>query len=145
MRRDGHECARLWRRTLVRYLAVLVGLTCVVVQFSTALHMLLVEHVSCAEHGGWVHADEEHAAGHEGAHDEVVPDSPALAASDAAGEHRHEHCLLCPERRKLALPAPVPDLHLPAGHDREATLVGQAASTPPASIHAYAPKTSPPA
>lgn len=145
MRRHAPTLTLERRRILLRHLTVWVGLLCLFGQFSSALHMVLVEHVRCAEHGELVHVDGDQHADHDGtAHRERSPGGPAISSSSTDSDHGHDHCLICSERRKLALlPAAVPELRAPEGGDALLALCPDASIHTPR-IYSYAPKTSPP-
>lgn len=137
--------ARQRRRAWFRHLSVWVGLLCLLGQVSSSLHMLLVRHVRCAEHGELVHAEEHQNGAHAAVHAAGVPGGPSLRASEGDGDHGHDHCLVWSDRRKLALlPAAIPAPRVPIEGEAPFSL------RPVASVHrlrlyAYAPKTSPPA
>jgi hypothetical protein len=120
---------------------VLLGILCVFSQLSSVVHWALVEHVRCAEHGDWVHADGEH-----GGADLATPAAPqvSLVSSEAGDEHAHDHCQFLSERRELTLASVAfgtlqapSSLAPPAG-----TLAAEASA--PGAIYELAPKTSPP-
>lgn len=95
-------------RALARPLTVVAALLCLGAQLSPALHMLLVEHVRCAQHGEWVHASHDPAVGEDQAglrgghssHSELSAASEGGTSHLAelrpgAEERAHEHCLTC--------------------------------------------------
>jgi hypothetical protein len=132
------------RHTLLRRLTVWVGLLCLSAQFASALHMLLVEHVRCAEHGELVHANGDKHEDHGSVSRDVSSSGPTIGVSSRHADHGHDHCLTCSERRKLALlPPMIPELRAP--EDRFAVLApGWDAPFPSLRIYSLAPKTSPP-
>jgi hypothetical protein len=137
----GPPRAPAWRRTIVRYLTVWMGLLCLGAQFSTIFHALLVEHRRCAQHGEWVHVDGEHAEGHVDARGEPPSDDSVFSAPGA----EDDHCLICSELRKVALlPPSIPELRAPP-LDAEATPSGRKSPLHSARVYSFAPKTSPPA
>jgi hypothetical protein len=130
------------RRRLLAPVTVLLGVLCVFSQLSSVVHWALVEHVRCAEHGDWVHADEEHAGA-----DLATPAARqvSLVASEALDEHAHDHCEFLSERHELTLaPAAFGLLQAPAAL---ASSPGASAAEASGSgaLYALAPKTSPPA
>lgn len=134
------------RGILARLFAACVGVLCLLAQFSAALHLVLVEHAHCAQHGEWVHVDGEH-GGHaahavEAARSEV-PSQAVTGAADEQG-HDHDHCLVGSERRKLAL-LPTSQLELgPPDDAGEMAYLARTPSTPSTHVYSFAPKTSPP-
>ena len=134
------------RQALLRRLTVwVVGFVCLSAQFTAALHMVLVEHVRCAEHGELVHVDGDQHADHARADQRGVSSGgPTISSSSGDGDHGHDHCLICSERRKLALlPTTIPELRAPEGGDVLLALCPDASLYTPR-IYSYAPKTSPP-
>jgi hypothetical protein len=133
------------RQALLRRLTVWDGLLCLSAQFASALHMVLVEHVRCAEHGELVHADGEHDADHAGADQrDVSSDGPTISSSSGDADHGHDHCLICSERRKLTLlPTAIPELLAPEVSNLLLALCPDA-SLYTSRVYSYAPKTSPP-
>lgn len=77
----------------VRYLVGLVATFCLLGQFSSLAHNLLVQHATCAEHGEIVHTGATSAP--EGAATEVAADPTVgdSGASEPAEGHGHDHCL----------------------------------------------------
>lgn len=144
MRRQSPTLAATRRQALLRHLTVWVGLLCLSAQFSSVLHMLLVEHVRCAEHGELAHAGGDEHDDHGRALREASSSGPAISSSSSQGDHGHDHCLTCSERRKLAILPPA-SLELRAPERDGALLAfGRDASVHPVSVCSYAPKTSPP-
>jgi hypothetical protein len=132
-------------RTLIRQLGAWVGLLSIVAQLSSSFHLLLVEHVRCAEHGDWVHADGEHADGLATERSQSSAHELQLAASNGESGHEHDHCVVCAERRRLApLPPGTSELRAP---DRaaEAPHPHVRVFSRTTRLYAMAPKTSPPA
>jgi hypothetical protein len=127
----------------VRLVAVFAALACCVAQLSAFVHLALVRHAACPEHGEWVHVDgppQLHAA-HE---TKPTTDGPALDALDEA--HGHDHCLIALSGRERTTLAATQQLPRPPS-DR----VVAAPRGPPANrLHAslaplhFAPKNSPP-
>jgi hypothetical protein len=110
---------------------------------------LLVEHVRCAEHGEWVHADGDEA---DGAHSDTHVAQARIDGADTvcagggkdAPDHDHDHCWVSPERHDLA-PAPpsLTEVRAPQG---PTPLDGPTFDDERASglVYSFAPKTSPP-
>jgi hypothetical protein len=147
MRQDPPERAFGQRGTLARLFAACVGVLCLVAQFSSTLHLLLVDHVHCAQHGEWVHVDGEH--GHHAAQpvEAVGAEAPSQAVTSVADErgHEHDHCLMGADRRKLAmLPISQPEVRAPDAADK-VVVARRSSSTPATHVYSFAPKTSPPA
>jgi len=105
------------------------------------LHLALVEHGRCAEHGEII---EGHGVAYGlGSH---APAAGLRVAPDDVATHEHEHCLFVVAQRSSARPdagaadaaaAPTPAAPLPLRHD-DAPATGRA-------LFGIAPKTSPPA
>jgi hypothetical protein len=111
-------------------------------QVASFAHLVLVRHVTCAEHGEMIEVGHGHAAVATAPHRRAV-----TAVSEAAGAeaHGHEHCLLTPMRRdRLAAGAPVAfdSVHI----DAYGTIgvVGTDEVAPPIALIVLAPKNSPP-
>lgn len=134
------------RGILARLFAACVGVLCLLAQFSAALHLVLVEHAHCAQHGEWVHVDGEHGGHAVHAVDAAHTGVSSQAVTGTADEqgHDHDHCLVGSERRKLALlPPPQPELRAPDGAEEPAHL-GRTVLAPSTHRYFFAPKTSPP-
>jgi len=119
------------------------ALVALLLQGSSAGHMLLVEHARCAEHGEWTHESGHHVQAPrlqaEGTALEGVPPTPH------ENEASHEHCTVATERRDgVAGQAFVPVDRSPVetqDPDRIAGALGLFDSTPRLRL---APKSSPP-
>lgn len=127
----------------LRLLAVLTALACGVAQLAGFVHLALVRHAACREHGEWIHVDAERAHSH--ASRDEAPAGPALDTREDA--HGHDHCLIALSGRDRALAAPL-DAAVPS----TARLASVAPRGPPPSPAAcaidplrVAPKNSPPA
>jgi hypothetical protein len=128
----------------LRHLTVLVAVLCLVAQFSSALHLLVVSHVRCAEHGNWVDTGAEHAAEHVDATGVTPLDGAALVATGGVEDHEHEHCWMCSERRNgTRPPSPLAALFDPLGNG-VANSPGLSSSYHSTRTYLFAPKTSPP-
>lgn len=127
----------------MRRLAAFVGVMCLLAQFSTAFHLLLVSHVRCAEHAEWVTAEPGQAAAH--VHTQAETASNAVLGAPGDGEHHeHEHCVLCSERRNGALPGSSTAASTAAIDGGLVLRPGPTASSSSARLYLSAPKTSPP-
>jgi hypothetical protein len=125
-----------------RLLGSVVALTAMLGQVGSYAHLALTAHVTCAEHGELVEADQPGIAAatgapHREAHADVLPDSNG-------GAHGHDHCLLTPHRRdratKTSLRTVVATAQLPF-----VTRHIEANGPPPAiRLILLAPKNSPP-
>jgi hypothetical protein len=124
---------------------VVLAAICVVGQLSSVAHLVQVGHVTCAEHGELVHAEER------------APD-PALSspASDAAlpavapvsappPAHGHEHCLVAGLRRDSCVVQESEVAAVAAGERQVVRLEWAAARVAPFALFRLAPKNSPPA
>ena len=131
----------LLRRGSPRRLAA-VAVVCLLAQLAGVLHLLVVRHERCAEHGEVVHAGDE-ASAHDAA---VAGDARALAvrpAADDAEHDDHEHCQALSDRRAVGAPsAPaIAGADLTAG---DGTAVADAAPARAGVLYRLAPKLSPP-
>jgi hypothetical protein len=122
-----------------------VGLLCVFTQLSSAFHMVLVEHVRCAEHGEWVHVDDEHAGTHGSPHGVTAANSTAIAPPSSEDGHHHDHCLTCLERRKAVLVASAATELTTLSQNRDAPSIASESAIDDRPTYCFAPKTSPPA
>jgi hypothetical protein len=127
----------------MRLLSVSVGLLCLSLQLSTALHMVLVEHVRCAEHGEWVHAADAHDE-HADLHHDAASLEPGFVAADHPADDSHDHCPTCTERRKSSLQSVALVELVPAGLERSPDRIELRVSHHGARVFPFAPKTSPP-
>ena len=138
------------RQRWIKQLTLWVGLLCLTAHAASVAHILLVEHVHCAEHGEWVHAEEGHAHDHV-ASLEVTSSSksygPAIEPSPDEAQHGHDHedCHACSERREIS-GVKLATSHLSLGqHDIKLRIVGLNTPKAARAIHLSAPKASPPA
>lgn len=122
-----------------------LALLCLALQLSTALHMLVVKHGHCVEHGEWTHAGDEHAESHVDGHRPPPGESALSAASSGDGGHGHEHCLVCGTQRKSAIvPPSLATLQAWLGQRCEPARIRSDASFDATQVYSVAPKTSPP-
>lgn len=125
-----------------------VSIICLMSQFSLTTHMLLVEHVKCAEHGEWVHSTEHHqneVAQSHAAH-LASAEERAVLFTGAEADHQHDDCVLCSERSRLATPSTVCHL-LPRSAEpvHKLSVSGERAPFVDSRVvYDFAPKTSPP-
>ena len=122
-------------------LAVLVGLACLMSHLGGLLHLILVPHATCAEHGETSHLVPDttpHA-------DEARGDGWQLG-TDAQPEGEDDHCLTVALTRAEAASLHAPADAVPVVHAL-ARPVAVPAQQPacPLPLLAFAPKTSPPA
>jgi hypothetical protein len=118
---------------------------CILAQFSSLAHLLLVHHDRCAVHGELIHTADQHA---HAAADSLAGSGAASAFEAAPGSESvadDEHCTVLGHRREQVTPAVFATLvvHLAeAGQSAQAPCV----ALPARSIAGYliAPKTSPP-
>ena len=133
------------RRTWHRHLTVgAAALLCLLAQFSSILHMALVEHVRCAEHGELVHAHGDQHHDHGAVRDRQSSAVSAISSSSSDNGHGHDHCLVWTERRDPVL-APLTvtgTVDLVSGDALLAPSRG--ASVYGLRVYSLAPKTSPP-
>jgi hypothetical protein len=111
-------------------------------QLSSFAHLVLVRHVTCAEHGEMVEVGNEQDLVATTANEEAPA---AVAATSPADAHGHDHCLIVPMRREhaaLGTAGSFDSAHLDAygtiGHG------GDSLISPPIALILLAPKNSPP-
>lgn len=80
-----------YKRGLLRFALGLVASFIAAGYFASIVHMALVAHTACAEHGRLVHVQDVAPAS--GAVRHGAP-SPAASQSDALGSEEHDHCTL---------------------------------------------------
>ena len=124
-----------------RLFAAFGAYLCLATHLVGVLHVLVVRHATCPDHGEVVHGDEP-----------VVADTPTLpghVARDATrqlAEETDEHCLLMTTRRREVTAPPSGYqivLFTPATSTLEASPA--VAAAPAGALLRFAPKTSPPA
>jgi hypothetical protein len=137
------------RRSSIATLLVAIGL--VGAQVVGLLHLVLVEHERCAEHGEMIEVRGEvqiHAHAQR-------PASPALAGARAAAvtaaetgspAHDHEHCLVLLGRRTSGPPAPAAAIVASVGTSPIVVVSSSCVAAPRGPpLYRLAPKSSPPA
>jgi hypothetical protein len=130
------------RNRATRHFAAVLTVLALAGQVSSFAHLVLVRHVTCAEHGDMIEVGRERAivaTAYRQAPTEVV------GAASRADTHGHEHCLIAPMRRdRLAAgtPASFDSAHV----DAYGTIgvVGDDGVAPPIAPIVLAPKNSPP-
>jgi hypothetical protein len=115
-----------------------LGSLCLLAQFAVTLHMVIVAHVRCEEHGNWTHADVHAVDARDQASD--VASANGLEGFD---EHAHDHCLLITEQCR-ALPLATGDAAAYGQREGPVELLGAASARRDRAVCSYAPKTSPP-
>lgn len=116
---------------------------CLMVQVVALLHLALVPHVRCPEHGEMTHA-------HVGSHSAVplrqaraVLDGVYLDARDSDGEDTHDHCDWCAERRDHRVQSTSEVAS--SRHELDVTACReQAVGARSIAVYRFAPKVSPP-
>lgn len=115
-----------------------------VAQAGSVLHLVLVQHVTCPEHGEWVHAESggvpaaltapaaEHSA-------------PAVEKSTAEEPHGHDHCSVTCTRRDEAVFTGHAVSTATCSALTEAPALSRAVFAPAIALLHLAPKASPPA
>ena len=111
-------------------------------QLSGFAHLVLVRHVTCAEHGDMIEVGRNRAIAAKAVHRQA-PVTFADASSEES--HGHEHCLIAPMRRDriaAGAPASLDQLHV----DAYCTIgrIANDEASPPIAIIVLAPKNSPP-
>ena len=135
------------RQLLLRVIAALALAVGVFVQFSSALHFVLVEHAICAEHGELVHESEPHDTGSHAERPLDVDEASVVASGSTDLQHGHEHCAGLGTLRDAAAIPPRSDAQSLVRPTGEAAALGPAlrSGDPPFALFLLAPKNSPPA
>ncbi|MDB4966915.1 MAG: hypothetical protein JWN44_2604 [Myxococcales bacterium] len=125
-----------------RGIAALLAVVAVAGQISSFAHLVLVRHVTCAEHGDLVEVGHERTLVAASSRRQA-PTAIATATLDEI--HRHEHCLIAPMRRDR-LAAGTAASRDSAHIDAYGTIgvVVDGGVVPPIAIIILAPKNSPP-
>ena len=128
-------------RSSPRRLAAVAAL-CLLAQLAGVLHLLVVRHERCAEHGEVVHAGAEPAA--HGAEWSVDGHARAIQAAAAdAGHDDHEHCQALSDRRAAGA-AEAPAIACADVTASDPGVVAHAAPARACVLYRLAPKTPPP-
>ena len=129
------------RNRVSRGFAAALAVVALAGQLSSFAHLVLVRHVTCAEHGDLIEVGRERAITTTVSRQAVT----AVGAASAEETHGHEHCLIAPMRRdRLALGSGA--VHDSAHIDAYGTIgVARAQAIAPAiAVIVLAPKNSPP-
>jgi hypothetical protein len=129
---------------MIRRCCIVAALLALVLQGSSAGHMLLVQHSRCAEHGELVHGGKRH--GHDPS-GRIDAGSAAIGGlADPGSDETHEHCALWSDRRHAVAAIPQAQIGLALLCDAQgfAALVQQRIEAD-SSRFRVAPKNSPPA
>jgi len=130
-----YETSRRRRIGLAAALVVLFPLA----QLGAQLHVALVRHVVCPEHGALIHL--ARAQGHAPRGDRDA----GVEAPPTAPKHQHTACVICAAPRVLSAPAGVPSIDAPPPRPpRAVALSVETSGWVRFSALARAPKTSPP-
>jgi hypothetical protein len=126
----------------MRIVASILATVALAGQVTSFAHLVLVRHVTCAEHGEFVEVGKQHAAAKT---PRPAPPTAVIAVEMPAGEHGHDHCLLAPMRRDRVVagtPGSFDSLHVDAYGTIGVVAAGEVA--PPIALVLLAPKNSPP-
>ncbi len=130
------------RNRVSRGFAAALAVVALAGQLSSFAHLVLVRHVTCAEHGDMIEVGRERVIA-AAATERAAEDS--VAAASPAESHGHEHCLVAPMRRdRLASRA---GAVLDSSHIDAYGTIGVARSetiAPAIAVLVLAPKNSPP-
>lgn len=148
-RRKTPLCTKPRVSRAFRVLSVAIAALCVGAQLSGLLHMLLVQHVVCPEHGELIHADERGKSDAHGGSVRVTSSDPAPiaihAAPDSSESHADDHCLICAQPREpAALSGPVHGLMISVGSSVAPVASIDSVDSGRIPIYMLAPKNSPP-
>jgi uncharacterized Zn-binding protein involved in type VI secretion len=120
----------------------MLAVVALVGQLASFAHLVLVRHVTCAEHGELVEIGRDHSTPAVRSHRLAVA---TVGDASATETHGHEHCLLAPMRRdRLVAGAPVAfdvarlDAHRTIDPERDVAVFQSVA------VIVFAPKNSPP-
>jgi hypothetical protein len=133
---------RVRKHTAMRVVASFLATVALAGQVTSFAHLVLVRHVTCAEHGELVELGKEHA----------IPKAPPpkrpssfVSAESTADGHGHDHCLIAPMRRDRIVagaPSSLDSFHVDAYGTVGVVAVDEVA--PPIAVILLAPKNSPP-
>jgi len=111
-------------------------------QVTSFAHLVLVRHVTCAEHGELVEVGRDHASAKP---TEQRHATNVVTAASTADVHGHDHCLIAPMRRDriaAGAPASFDSIHIDAY--RTIGVIAADEIAPPIAVILLAPKNSPP-
>jgi hypothetical protein len=132
----------LARHRSTRGFAALLAVVALAGQLASFAHLVVVRHVTCAEHGEMIEVGSAATSAAVTPHE--TPPAMRAAASPSAA-HAHEHCLISPMRRDRIAATALTSAD-PARVDTSATtaVAGDRAVAPPIAAIVLAPKSSPP-
>jgi hypothetical protein len=133
-----------------RCLVLAVAWLALVGQASSFVHVLLVRHTVCLEHGEITHPDEQteaSSASSTGTAQQTESKTAAIrAGAQAELEHGHNHCAIALHRReRLALIACMVVIADDCAEESPSARVETAEHEATVAVFRYAPKSSPPA
>lgn len=123
--------------------ALALAMLALVAQAGGLLHLVLVQHITCPEHGEWVHAE----AGRQPAalRPVVQHHTPTVEKSAADEQHEHDHCsVTCSRRDEAVFTAQGVTVETSFMLTKAAAFT-RAVVTPTIALLRLAPKASPPA
>jgi len=126
----------------MRMVASILATVALVGQLTSFAHLVLVRHVTCAEHGELVELGHERTTAKSARQGQ--PSAVVSAVSDSDG-HGHDHCLIAPMRRDrvaAGTPASFDSAHIDAYGTIGVVVADEIA--PPIALILLAPKNSPP-
>jgi hypothetical protein len=126
----------------MRVVASILATVALAGQVTSFVHLVLVRHVTCAEHGELVEVGKEHAIAKSAR--QAAP-ANVVTSESPADAHGHDHCLLAPMRRdRIAAGSPgsFDSLHVDAYGTIGVVAADEVA--PPIAVILLAPKNSPP-
>ncbi|MBI2895357.1 MAG: hypothetical protein HYY06_17515 [Deltaproteobacteria bacterium] len=116
---------------------------CLIAQIGSAVHLVMVRHRICPEHGEVVDAVRQHGLTHG---PEWTPSASLRSPAAPRGPHEHDHCLFALERREQLCAGGGPVFARIAAPVRAAPPPAALALAPRAiALYVVAPKSSPPA
>lgn len=127
------------RRGLRRWLGAIAAAIALLGQLTTTLHMAVVEHATCPEHGETVHVVRRNA--------DRGPSSMALGAAHvkaASDESAHEHCAVGLQQRHRLSVSPAQEDRAPQPSALRARAIAGLTRPPAIALLVLAPKNSPP-
>jgi len=143
LRRSPHGRLSHARLFPASFLLLSVAILCVLGQVADSLHVALVEHEICAEHGEWSHGDSHLSEGDVARQRNGVSIS-SRGAADSAHDAAHEHCSCLSDPRLFAWVTQPPRV---VGFAADGGLLAARAYSVElsrADVYRLAPKTSPP-
>jgi len=124
-----------------RLFAAFGAYLCLATHLMGVLHVLVVRHATCPDHGEVVHGEEPVPA-----ETSTLPGQAARDATRDPDEEADDHCLLmATRRREVAPPPPGHQLILFSPVISTLETSAAAAAAPAGALLRFAPKTSPPA